>query len=352
MGFAERDRQHRYPKNMHPHPFSKFVAILGRGKTKQRHLTYDEAFEAMSMILRDEALPEQLGAFLMLLRLKEESGDEIAGFAAAAKAQMVLPDDFPHVDVDWSSYAGKRIQLPWFLLSVMTLVGAGYAVTLHGTEGHTAGRMYTSEVIDWLGLPKADSLSSASQQIRDHGFSYIPLEVMSPNLRRMIELRPIFGLRSPVHSFSRMLNPFNAETMMQGIFHRGFIEIHAEAARAMNQPRMAVFRGEGGEIERRPNKPTPVMTTLGTDAPVLETWPQILPNGHQPPDEVMDKTRLFDVWHDRSTDKFALTSIIGTLAVTLKTMGKTDTMDAAMQMSETMWQQRNRALLPLELPNT
>lgn len=330
---------------MQPHPFAKYVAILGRGKTKQRHLTFDEAFDAMSMILRDEVLPEQLGAFLMLLRLKEESGDEIAGFAAAAKAQMQLPDDLPHVDVDWSSYAGKRIQLPWFMLSVMTLVGAGYSVTLHGTEGHTAGRMYTSEIVDWLGLPKAENLDMAAQQIRDHRFTYIPLEALSPNLRRMIELRPIFGLRSPVHSFSRMLNPFNATTMMQGIFHRGFIDIHADAARTLNQARMAVFRGEGGEIERRPNKPTPVMTTMVHSEPWLETWPQILPNGHQPPDESMDKARLLDVWHGTSQDSYALASILGTLAVTLKTMGKAESMDDATALARHLWDTRDTSAL-------
>ena len=65
---------------MTQHPFSKFVAILGRGKTKQRHLTFEESYEAMEMLLKGDTHPEQVGAFLMLLRLKEESPDEIAGF--------------------------------------------------------------------------------------------------------------------------------------------------------------------------------------------------------------------------------------------------------------------------------
>jgi anthranilate phosphoribosyltransferase len=61
-----------------PHPFATFVAILGRGKTKQRHLTLEESREAMGMILRDVARIEQIGAFLMLLRLKEEAPEEMA----------------------------------------------------------------------------------------------------------------------------------------------------------------------------------------------------------------------------------------------------------------------------------
>mgnify|MGYP001587452473 CR=1 FL=1 len=329
-----------------PHPFSRFVAILGRGKTKQRHLTFDEAYESMGMILRGEVLPEQLGAFLMLLRLKEEGPDEIAGFAAAAKSLYDLPENLPIVDIDWSSYAGKRIQLPWFVLSAMSLVNAGYSMTMHGTEGHTPGRLYTREIIEMFGLPIASSLTEAANQVRGEGFSYIPLEVLSPRLRELIDLRPIFGLRSPVHTFSRMLNPFNADTMMQGIFHRGFMDIHAGAAQTLGQPRMAVFRGEGGEIERRPNKPTPVWMTHGQDEPIFETWPQQLENGHQPPDEVMDTSRLLNVWQDKSDDRYAVASVIGTIAVTLRAMGKAGDIETAEAMAKEVWGSRDKGFLP------
>lgn len=329
-----------------PHPFARFVAILGRGKTKQRPLTQDESREAMEMILRGEVLPEQVGAFLMLLRLKEEAPEEIAGFAEATKALYDLPADMPKVDLDWSSYAGKRIQLPYFLLSVMVLVQAGYTVTMHGTEGHTPGRVYTRGLIKLLGFPEAHDLQDAADQLRQNGFTYIPLEVLSPRLRELIELRPIFGLRSPVHSFSRMLNPFNAETMMQGIFHRGFMDIHAGAARLMGQPRMAVFRGEGGEIERRPNKPTPVWSLLGDGEMVEETWPQMLENGHQPPDEDMDVGQLLNIWRGTAGDAYAVASITGTLAITLRTMGKADSIATAEHMAQEMWERRDKGFLP------
>ncbi len=74
-----------------PHPFARFINILGRGKTLTRSLTIEEAEEAMAMILRGETLPEQLGAFLMLLRVKEESPAEIAGFVRAARALTRRP---------------------------------------------------------------------------------------------------------------------------------------------------------------------------------------------------------------------------------------------------------------------
>ncbi len=58
------------------HPFAKFIRTLGRGKQGSRSLSQDEAFEAMSMIMEGHIEPEQLGAFLMLIRVKEETSEE------------------------------------------------------------------------------------------------------------------------------------------------------------------------------------------------------------------------------------------------------------------------------------
>ena len=329
-----------------PHPFSKFVAILGRGKTKQRHLTYEESLESMKMILAGDVLPEQIGAFLMLLRLKEEAPEEIAGFAQATRDALKLPENLPQVDLDWSSYAGKRIQLPWFVLSVMTLVSNGVRVVMHGTEGHTPGRIYTRSIIEMMGLPVAGTMEEAAKQVETSNFTYIPLEVMSPVLRHLIDLRPIFGLRSPVHSFTRMINPFSAPVIMQGIFHRGFMDIHAGAAQTLGQPHAAVFRGEGGEIERRPNKPTQVWTTHGDDEPIVETWPAMLDDAHQPADEEMNPRRLLDVWVGTDEDAYGIAAVTGTLAVTLRTMGRAASMEEAETLARDMWEARDRGFLP------
>lgn len=330
-----------------PHPFARFVAILGRGKTKQRHLTQDEAREAMAMILRGEALPEQIGAFLMLLRLKEEAPEEIAGFAEATRATFDLPPDLPRVDLDWSSYAGKRIQLPWFLLSVLALRDAGVRVLMHGTEGHTPGRVYTRPVLEQLGLPVASSFAEAAGHLRETGFAYLPLEALHPVLRDLIELRPILGLRSPVHSFTRLLNPLNAPVVMQGIFHRGFMDIHAGAARLLGLPHMAVFRGEGGEIERRPNKPTQVWTTHGAAEPEVETWSALVEDTHQPADEEMAIDRLVRVWRGTERDAYAEASVTGTLAVTLRTMGRAASVADAEAKARDIWEARDRDALPV-----
>ena len=324
------------------HPFAKFVAILARGKTKTRPLTLNEAEESMGMILRGEATPEQIGAFLMLLRLKEETAEEIAGFTLGARTVFDLPDNMPTVDIDWSSYAGKRIQLPWFILSALALAGSGLRVFMHGTDGHTPGRVYTQETLEKLGVPISATLHEAADQLVSHNFAYAPLEALSPVLHDLIQLRPILGLRSPVHSFARMLNPFNATMLPQGIFHRGFMDVHAGAAVLLNQSHMSVFRGEGGEFERRPNKPTVVCSTHGTGDPAEESWPALLANPHQPANQEMDTSELASIWSGKSGNEYGEAAVTGAMAIVLKTMGRANTVESAQTMAEGIWAARDK----------
>src|ERR1700760_5006946 len=125
------------------HPFAEFIRLLGRGKTLSRGLSAEEAERAMAMILDGEALPEQVGAFLMLLRMKEETGEEIAGFVRAARARLAPPRLRP--DLDWPCYAGKARRPPWHLLAALRLAGAGRRVFLHRLDGATARRLYAGE---------------------------------------------------------------------------------------------------------------------------------------------------------------------------------------------------------------
>lgn len=94
------------------HPFSGYLRNFFRGPGRSRSLTREEAFDAFSMILRDEVEPIQLGAFLLMLRYRSETPEELAGMIEAVrKAARLEPEDIgPDSDLerpalDWPSYA-------------------------------------------------------------------------------------------------------------------------------------------------------------------------------------------------------------------------------------------------------
>lgn len=321
------------------HPFAEFIKILGKGKKGARPLTQDEAYRAMKMILADEVLPIQLGAFLMLMRVKEETCEELAGFVQAVRENLRFQPTVK-VDLDWSSYAGKRRHLPWFLLSTLLLAENGITVFMHGAGGHTQGRVYTEHVLQALGLQPAQSLAEAEQQLATQRFCYLSLQHICPTLYDMINLRPTMGLRSPVHTLVRLLNPLNASHTIQGIFHPSYRQVHQHAALLLGERNMAVLKGEGGETERNPDVEC-LVQSVRDGTLIDEVWPALFTRRHMKAHE-LDPQQMLAVWQGENQDEFAEATIIGTAAVALKLLGKADTQEQAHNLAQQYWSNRDK----------
>jgi len=325
------------------HPFSRFIRTLGRGKQGSRSLSQEDAFEAMNMIMECHIEPEQLGAFLMLVRVKEETPEEVAGFVRAVRQHIQLPGNAAAIDLDWSSYAGKRRHLPWFVLSVLLLADNGYKVFMHGLQGRKDERIYTPAVLEYLGLPISQSLAEAATRLEQHNFAFLSLDQLCPRLQQLIELRELLGLRSPVHTVARMLNPFNAPCQMQGIFHPGYLEIHQGAAQILNQPHMAVIKGDGGEIEASPDSPCKIMSVHDNQTK-NEEWPALL-NSRAVKPKALDLENLKQLWRGACEDSYGEAAVINTLAISLYTMRKTNKREEALNLATEMWTLRSKDLI-------
>ena len=329
---------HHLQTSQPEHPFAEYIRILGKGKHGSRPLTQDEAYRAMRMIMSDEALPIQLGAFLMLMRVKEETPEELAGFVQAARDSIDLGEGPCPVDLDWSTYAGKRRHLPWYLLSALLLAENGINVLMHGAKGPAGSRLYTEDMLSHLDLTAAKSIEHAKQQLAEQSFSYLPLEHFCPKLHEIIGLRPILGLRSPVHTLVRLLNPFNADYSIQGIFHPGYRPVHQLAAQLLKQPHAAVLKGEGGETERNPDM-TCLVQSVHHGELSDEEWPPFFTHRHVKP-EALEPDKLAQVWRGQTVDDYAETSVIGTAAVALKLLGKAESQEDAQQLASAYWSNR------------
>lgn len=319
--------------------FTPFVRTLGRGKNSSRSLSQDEAREAMSLILQGQVAPEQLGAFLMLLRVKEETPQEVAGFCEAVKSdwQSKLPARPIPVDIDWSCYAGKKKQLPWLVLTQLLLSELGYCQCIHGTRGHTPGRLYIEDTYRALGLPVLESLDELSEWNPAQP-TFLPLSVLSPQLEEIIQLRHLLGLRSPVHSFSRLLNPFSAATVLQGIFHPGYHPIHQQAAALLDYDTTLVIKGDGGEFERNPDADLRLYWARH-DKVSEERLPRQFSERHDKLDE-LDPMQLRAVWRGEQRDEYGEAAIVHTLALVLMAHENASWSDA-FQQAQQAWENRD-----------
>lgn len=319
------------------HPFAEFVRILGKGKRGARGLTREEARAAMTLLLEDKVEDAQLGAFLMLLRHKEESAEELAGFTEALRAHLQAPRIA--VDLDWPTYAGKKRHLPWYLLAAKCLASNGVRILMHGGGAHTAGRMYTEQLLDLLQIPLCRNWAGVAEALDQHQLAFFPLQDWAPQLQRMIDLRNTLGLRSPIHSLARVLNPLGARCGLQSIFHPGYQAVHREASRLLGDHAL-VIKGDGGEIEVNPDVISHLYGTTAGEA-WDEEWPALSERRHVKPPSLQAE-HLLAFWRGEVEDSYGEKAVLATMALALRGLGKGR--EEAFATAQGYWQARNQSI--------
>jgi anthranilate phosphoribosyltransferase len=291
------------------------------------------------MVLRGEADPHQVGAFLMLLRFRGEDAEEITGMVEAVRRHAMLGWDDLGVDLDWPSYgAGRTRGAPWFLLSALALARSGITVLMHGSNDFSAG-IPVEDGLAALGLRQAVDVVSALRALRSDRFAYLPLRAMVPGLDRLLDLRRLFGLRSPVNTVARLLNPADAPCGVDGVFHPPYIDVHLGVAERMQRRRLLVLKGGGGEAERVPLKPG--TATLWDQEVGRRELALPAVEGLQPHPPGGDTAGLFAaVWSGELTPATPLATIQATIALALLALGRTGDPVQAMVDAGSIWAQR------------
>lgn len=330
------------PESPVEHPFAQFVRILGKGKKGSRSLTREEARAAMGMILDAEVEPEQLGAFLMLLRIKEEAPEELAGFIDAVRIRFPIPEQLK-VDLDWSSYAGKKRHQPWFLLSALLLAEQGIRVFMHGARGHTLGRIYSEDALAQLGIRAASSWQEVEQQLDQTGFSFMGIDQLCPPLGEIIQLRHILGLRSPVHTLCRLLNPLNARACVDGVFHPPYAPMHQHTALLLGTQNSVTVRGDGGEAETKPDSETELHWIIEGELS-LSDWPRLYPQ-RLVKSEDLSIDQMKALWRGELDHPYGEGAVITTLATVLRLLpgNAHSPPEELIAQARANWGQRDRA---------
>lgn len=312
-----------------------FVRTLARGPGRSRNLTFDEAKAAMALVLDGKAEPEAVGALLMLMRYRGENADEIAGFVTAMRARL---DRWTGIraSLDWPTYAAGRSRgFPYFVLSAALVANAGVPVLMHGwtaLQGATPQR-----AVEVLGLPVVGNPDEAAGALSGpHSFAFAPLEALDPTLLGLLKLRDVLGLRSPVNTCLRALNPGGARASVQGVFHPSYRDLQRDAAMQLGQPRLLCLKGGGGEFERHPGKDIALfglgMPENTNAAPALADETRRLQE-----DETRDLDDLVALWQGRRRDRFAEAIVVGTASLAFLAAGRADSVAQADLMALKLW---------------
>jgi anthranilate phosphoribosyltransferase len=238
--------------------FRATIKAVGTGERGRRSLTFAEAREAMGALLAGAVSPAQAGAFLIAMRLKGESVEELAGFAQGlrdAAPELRPPPGLPLVATA-GAYDGVS-EAPHLSLAAGTLAAAcGAGVVMHC--GTTLGPKFgttSADVLGALGGPAQPSPAESEAMLARAGATVVHAAEALPGWAALAELRDEVGPRGPVHSAEKLVDWFGAQSFVVGYTHQPYRERLLGALGLLGARQAIAVRGLEGSDVMRPGRP-------------------------------------------------------------------------------------------------
>lgn len=230
--------------------FSSLIKDVGRGIKGARALDSATAEALFGAILDREVPDMELGAILLALRIKGESEAELAGFERAMQARTACLDVPPGPRcVLLPTFNGARKQANLLPLVALLLAREEVPVLIHGRHDFDS-RESPFALLAALGLPLADSVPEASQQLAVKRLACLPLACLNPGLDALMALRPRLGVRNSGHSVAKLLDAAPGRSVrVVAVTHPEYLISMGEALQASTTPggRALLMKASEGE---------------------------------------------------------------------------------------------------------
>ena len=217
-----------------------------------RDLSRSEAREAMGEIMRGEATSAQIGGFLVALRLKGETVDEIAGCAEAMR-EHVLPVEPSRPDlVDTAGTGGDGAHtLNISTAAALVAAAAGAGVAKHGNRA-VSSASGSADVLEALGFELELEPPRIARSIDELGFGFMFAPTHHPAMRHAAPVRRELGTRTIFNVLGPLTNPARARAQIVGVYSADLVPTIAGVLASLGAHRAFVVHGAGGIDELSP----------------------------------------------------------------------------------------------------
>ena len=207
-------------------------------------LSMDDARAAMGAVMDGEATPAQLAALLVALRMRGETVEELAGFAAAMRERS-LKVAAPEGTIDTCGTGGDGSGT--FNISTtaaLVVAAAGVPVAKHGNRAMTS-RSGSADVLEALGVRTDHDPGSAAAALRDDGFAFLFAQGFHPAMKHAGPTRREIGVRTAFNLLGPLTNPAGARRQVIGVADPAIAPRLAEVLRLLGVERAFVVHGDG-----------------------------------------------------------------------------------------------------------
>ncbi|MBK7878863.1 MAG: hypothetical protein IPJ77_24655 [Planctomycetes bacterium] len=220
------------------------MRVLGQGVKDGRSLTYEEAYRAFQEVLSGEESEILVGAFLVMMRIKGVTVQELTAFARAAREKARIPcADMPGLVCLCPPHDGMDRVPPLEVASGLIAAGAGVRVLILSDRCVPPKRgLTTASVLDALGIGMTWDPNEAEEWVAKARFGAVAVTGMLPALMNLRRVRGDVTIRTPLATVEKLLAPTSAAVVLGaqgGPVLGGAVEvIQGSAIRAASRSRV------------------------------------------------------------------------------------------------------------------
>jgi anthranilate phosphoribosyltransferase len=229
-----------------------------------RDLAQGQAAEVLAKIMAGEASETQIAAFLIALRTKGETAEELAGLAQTMRA-LAVRVTVAHDDLlDTAGTGGGRPTFNVSTTAALIAAGAGCAVAKHGNRSATSPSG-SADVLEALGVRIDLDAAAVGRCIEEIGFGFMFAPAHHAATRFVAPVRKALGVRTIFNFLGPLTNPAGARRQLIGVSDPAMLETMARALARLGVDRALLVSSEDGLDEMSTAAPTRVVEVAGDD---------------------------------------------------------------------------------------
>jgi anthranilate phosphoribosyltransferase len=227
-------------------------------------LSADETAAVLAVIMAGDATETQIAAFLIALRTKGESVEELVGLARTMRA-LSTPVRSTRADlVDTCGTGGGRRTFNVSTTAALIAAGAGCAVAKHGNRSATS-LSGSADLLEALGARIDLDADAVARCIDGVGFGFLFAPSHHQATRWVIPVRKELGVRTVFNLLGPLTNPAGARRQLIGVSDPAFMERMAGALARLGVDRALIVSSEDGLDEMSTSGATRVVEVEGTE---------------------------------------------------------------------------------------
>jgi len=206
-------------------------------------LQEEEMIDVMDKIMSGSASENQIAAFLVALRMKGETIDEITGAVKVMRSKSRKIESTQQVTVDLCGTGGDMSGT--FNISTTAsfiTVGGGVAVAKHGNRS-VSSKVGSADILEGLGININISSEGAEKCLNETGFTFLFAPNYHPAMKNVAKTRKDIAIRTIFNILGPLTNPVNLKHQIMGVFSQHLIEPLAKVFRNLGYERVMVVHG-------------------------------------------------------------------------------------------------------------